>query len=51
VGQTAQHGDEHGAMQMIDDLTILISLIVTCLVVLGAVVVAVLAVMAGGKDK
>jgi len=36
---------------MIDDLTILISLIVTCLVVLGAVVVAVLAIMAGGKDK
>jgi hypothetical protein len=36
---------------MTEDLTILISLIVTCLVVLGAVVVVVLAVMAGGKDK
>jgi len=40
-----------GVLRMIDDLTILISLIVTCLVVLGAVVVAVLAIMAGGKDK
>jgi hypothetical protein len=36
---------------MTEDLTLLISLIVTCLVVLGAVVVVVLAVMAGGKDK
>ena len=51
MGQTAQHGDEHGAMQMTEDLPLLISLIVTCLIVLGFVVIAVLVVMAGGKDK
>jgi len=36
---------------MTEDLTLLISLIVTCFVVLGIVVVAVLIVMAGGTDK
>ena len=41
----------NGVLQMTDDLTLLISLIVTCFVVLGIVVVAILAVMAGGKDK
>jgi hypothetical protein len=40
-----------GVFQMTEDLPLLISLIVTGFVMLGAVVIVVLVVMAGGKDK